>query len=369
MKILVTGAGGFIGKNIIAELKNRGLYDIYKWTRHDTEDALDHYTKDCDMVFHVAGVNRSPHEKDFMDGNYGVTSQLVESLQRNNNPAPIIATSSIQASERHPYGQSKKAMEKLLFDYSIRTGNPVYIYRLPNVFGKWSRPHYNSVVATFCYQLARDLPITVDDSQKVLTLAYIDDVVAQFLQVLHTKPAIQGDFCELTLTYELTVGQLAEKLRFFQQSRQTLKVANIDDELTKKLYSTYMSFLPKEQFAYDLPMHVDERGSFAEFLRTTGGGQISVNVSKPGVTKGNHWHHTKLEKFLVVSGEGVIRFRRWDSDEVIEYEVSGEKLQVVDIPAGYTHSLINRGNTDLITVIWANECFDPVKPDTYHLEV
>lgn len=369
MNILVTGANGFIGKNLVAELRNRGFHNIFEFTRKSDPSLLETYTKECDFVFHLAGVNRPNDEKEFMDENYGFTSQLLELLKKHCNKAPILITSSIQADLDNPYGRSKKAAEKLLFNYYKATDAEVYIYRLPNVFGKWSKPNYNTVVATFCHNIARDLDIQINDCNAELSLCYIDDILDEFVKALEGNPTMRGDFCVVPVTHSIKLGELAELIKSFKESRMNLRIPNMDDSLTKKLYSTYLSFLPKDEFSYDLKMNVDYRGSFTEFIRTSERGQVSVNVSKPGITKGNHWHHTKNEKFLVVSGKGLIRFRRIDSDDIIEYKVSGDKLQVVDIPTGYTHSIINVGETDLVTVMWANECFDSGKPDTYFLEV
>ncbi|MEK4698964.1 capsular polysaccharide biosynthesis protein CapF [Solibacillus sp. FSL R7-0668] len=369
MNILVTGAKGFIGKNLIAELKNCGINQIFEYSRDSDPKILETYVEECDFVFHLAGVNRPQHEHEFMEGNYEFTLQLIELLKKSHKTPPIVTTSSIQAELDNPYGNSKKAMEDLVFQYQEETGANVYVYRLPNVFGKWSKPNYNSVVATFCYNIARDLDIQVHNPDAELNLCYIDDVLEEMLQALGGVPTVQGNYCVIPTMYTIQLGALANLIISFKDSRTNLSIVNMDDPLTKKLYSTYLSFLPVDQFSYDLKMNLDNRGSFTEFIRTPNRGQVSVNVSKPGVTKGNHWHHTKNEKFLVVSGEGLIRFRKLDADDIIEYRVSGEKLQVVDIPTGYTHSIVNVGETDLVTVMWVNECFDPVKPDTYYLEV
>ncbi len=369
MKVLVTGANGFVGKNLIAELNNRGYNDIYKCTRETTIEQLDEYTKECEFVFHLAGVNRPKEEKEFMEGNFGFTSELLDLLKKNNNKSPILITSSIQAERNNPYGRSKKAGEDLLFKYSKETGVKVYVYRLTNLFGKWSRPNYNSVVSTFCYNIARDLDIQINDPEVELNLCYIDDVLDEFLRALKDNPTREGDYCVVPVTHRIRLGKLAELIYSFKESRKNLSIPNMNDPLTKKLYSTYLSYLQEDEFSYPLKMNVDNRGSFTEFIRTPERGQVSINISKPGITKGNHWHHTKNEKFLVVSGEGLIRFRKIDSDEIIEYRVSGEKLEVVYIPTGYTHSIVNVGNTDLVTIMCANECFDPENPDTYYLEV
>lgn len=369
MKILVTGANGFVGKNLIAELKNRGYKDILKCTRQTTKTQLDEYTKECEFIFHLAGVNRPKDEKEFMEGNFGFTSELLDLLKKNNNKSPVLITSSIQAEIDNPYGRSKKAGEDLLFNYSKETGAKVYVYRLPNLFGKWSKPNYNSVVSTFCYNIARDLDIQINDPEVELNLCYIDDVLDEFMKALENNPTKEGEFCVVPVIYKVKLGKLAELIQSFKESRKDLSIPNMEDPFTKKLYSTYLSYLPEDKFSYPLKMNEDNRGSFTEFIRTPERGQVSVNVSKPGITKGNHWHHTKNEKFLVVSGEGLIRFRKIDSDKIIEYRVSGAKLEVVDIPTGYTHSIVNIGDTDMVTIMWANECFDPENPDTYYLEV
>ena len=302
-------------------------------------------------------------------GNFGFTSTLLDSLKKHNNTCPVMISSSIQAELENPYGQSKKAGEDLLFDYSKETGAKVLIYRFPNVFGKWCRPNYNSAVATFCHNVSHDLPITVNDPSVVMNLVYIDDVVEELVNALQGKENKNGDFCEVPVVHRITLGKIVELIHSFKKSRDELSVPDMSDSFTKKLYSTYLSYLPEDQLSYDLKMNVDSRGSFTEFIRTPERGQVSVNISKPGITKGNHWHHTKNEKFLVVSGKGVIRFRKMDSNKVLEYFVSGEKMEIVDIPTGYTHNIENLGDTDMVTIMWANEPFDPEKPDTYYLEV
>lgn len=369
MKILVTGSNGFVGKNLIAELYNRGYKDIYKFDKDTDKSLLDEYTKNCEFVFHLAGVNRPKDEKEFMEGNFGFTSELLDLLKKHNNKAPILITSSIQAERDNPYGKSKRAGEELLFNYSKETGAKALIYRLPNLFGKWSRPNYNTVVATYCYNIARGLDIQINNPDAELTLCYIDDLLDEFIRTLQGNENKSGEYCCVSVTHQIKLGDLADRIKSFKESRKDLSIPNMEDELTKKLYSIYLSFLPKNEFSYNLNMHCDNRGSFTEFIRTLDRGQVSVNVAKPGITKGNHWHHSKNEKFLVVSGKGLIRFRKIGSDEIIEYKVNGEKLQVVDIPTGYTHSIVNVGDTDMITVMWANEAFNPEKSDTYFLEV
>ena len=369
MKILVTGSEGFIGKNLVAELNNQGYSNLYLYNRKNSESELEEFSKDCDFVFHLAGVNRPENESEFMKGNYGLTSKLLGLLKKHDNRAPVLITSSIQAKNKNPYGRSKKAGEDLIFEYSRKTGVEVFVYRLPNLFGKWSKPNYNTVVATYCYNIARDIDIQVNNPDADLSLSYIDDVLVEFINALKGNSTQHGPYCEIPVVHLVKLGKLANTIKSFKECRKDLAVPNIADELTKKLYSTYLSFLPETDFAYDLKMNIDNRGSFTEFLRTEDRGQVSVNISKPGITKGNHWHHTKNEKFLVVSGKGLIRFRNIDSAEIIEYRVNGEKLQVVDIPVGYTHSIVNVGETDLVTIMWVNESYDSNKPDTIFLEV
>lgn len=369
MKVLVTGAKGFIGSNLIAELKNRKYTDIFEYNRDSDPDLLNVYCKEADFVFHLAGVNRPKEQTEYMVENFGFTSKILETLSKYGNKCPVMISSSIQAELKNPYGESKKAGEDLLLDYGKETGAKVLIYRFPNVFGKWCRPNYNSAVATFCYNIARDLHITVNDPNVLMKLVYIDDVIEELINALEGKKHMNGNICEVNVVYKIKLGVIADLIRSFRNSRESYSVPNVSDAFTKKLYSTYLSYLPKDQFSYSLKMNVDVRGSFTEFLKTPDRGQISVNISKPGIIKGNHWHHTKNEKFLVVSGKGVIRFRKIDSDEILEYFVSGDKLEVVDIPTGYTHNIENLGDNDMVTIMWANEQYDPSRPDTYFLEV
>ena len=369
MKILVTGAQGFIGKNLIAELKNRGYNDVLEFDIDTDPALLADYTKQCEFVYHLAGVNRPQDPKEFMEGNYGLTSVLLENLKKYNNKAPVLITSSIQTEQDNPYAQSKKAGEDLLFAYSEETGANVLVYRLPNVFGKWCRPNYNSAVATFCHNIAHNLPIKVNDPNVMMSLVYIDDVVHEFIQGLTGSENRQDKFCYIKPVHSIKLGTIVDLLNDFRASREARSIPDMSDAFTKKLYSTYLSCLPAGQFSYPLKMNIDHRGSFTEFIKTPDRGQVSINISKPGITKGNHWHHTKNEKFLVVSGTGIISFRKIDSPEIIEYHVSGDKLEVVDIPTGYTHKIENTGQTDMVTVMWVNEAFNPHKPDTYDLEV
>lgn len=380
MNILITGARGFIGKNLIAELNNikegkaKGYHlnpelTLFEYDIDTDPSLLDGYCKDADFVFHLAGVNRPKEQSEFMEGNFGFTSLLLETLKKHGNNCPVMISSSIQAELDNPYGVSKKAGEDLLLEYGRETGSDVLIYRFPNVFGKWCRPNYNSAVATFCHNVAHDLPIQVNDRSVNMTLVYIDDVVKELIAALEGNPNKSGEFCKVPVEHKITLGEIVDLIYSFKESRKNLLVADLSDPFTKKLYSTYLSYLPEDQFSYPLKMNVDERGSFTEFLKSNDRGQVSVNISKPGITKGQHWHHTKNEKFLVVSGKGVIRFRKIDEEKTYEYFVSGEKLEVVDIPVGYTHNIENLGETDMVTVMWVNEVFDPERPDTYFLPV
>ena len=369
MKILVTGAKGFIGKNLIAELKTTTNHEIFEYDQDTEYSLLQRYCQEANFVFHLAGVNRPKEQAEFMSGNFGFTSELLELLKQYQNNCPVMISSSIQAALDNPYGQSKKAGEELLFSYSEETGANVLIYRFPNVFGKWCRPNYNSAVATFCHNIAHDLPIQVNDPSVEMTLVYIDDVVKSLMDATEGKEQREGKYCVVPITHQTTLGKIVDLIESFKASRAERSIPNMSEPFTKKLYSTYLSYLPENQFSYDLKMNIDSRGSFTEFIRTPDRGQVSVNISKPGITKGNHWHHTKNEKFLVVSGSGVIRFRKIDSDEIIEYFVSGDKLEVVDIPVGYTHNIENLGDSDMVTIMWVNEIFDPENPDTHYLEV
>ena len=380
MKVLVTGAYGFVGKNLCATLKNIAdgkdkSYNIdsditvFEYDLGTDKALLDTYCKECDFVFHLAGVNRPETEEEFMEGNFGFSSTLLDTLKKYNNTCPIMISSSIQAELDNPYGRSKKAGEDLMFAYGEETGAKVMVYRLPNLFGKWSRPNYNSVIATFCHNIARDMPITVNNRDVNMTLVYIDDLINELISALKGEENREGAFCKVPVEHKITLGEIADLIYSFKESRETKAVPDMSDGFTKKLYATYLSFLPEDGFSYPLKMNIDNRGSFTEILRTADRGQFSVNISKPHITKGNHWHHTKNEKFLVVSGNGVIRFRKPDEEKVIEYFVSGEKLEVVDIPTGYTHNIENLGDTDMVTFMWCNECFDPNKPDTFFEEV
>ena len=368
MKVLVTGANGFIGKNLSIWLKRNDIdvlaIDI------DNLSKLDEYALQADFIVHLAGINRPMDVKEFYDGNLNSIVRLVEILKNNKKKTPILLSSSTQAEYDNDYGKSKKMGEDFLFDYQNKTGNPVYIYRFQNVFGKWCRPNYNSVVATFCYNIANGLDISVNDPNVVKEFVYIDDICKTILDLIKSED-YKGSNKILTIkpSYLLSIGELANIIKSFKKSRDNLIVPNMDNSIVSKLYATYLSYLPTNQFIYDLNMHVDNRGSFTEFIKTLNSGQVSVNVGKPGVVKGNHFHHTKNEKFLVVKGTCSIKFRKIDSEDVIEYIVSGDKLQVVDIPTGYIHSITNIGQDDSITIMWASESFDPNNPDTYFEEV
>jgi UDP-2-acetamido-2,6-beta-L-arabino-hexul-4-ose reductase len=414
MKILVTGAKGFIGKNLIAELRNRNYQDIFEYDLDTKDELLDEYCKEADFVYNLAGINRPERVEEFMEGNRDFVATLLVTLKKYDNNCPILLTSSVQAELNNPYGLSKRAGEELFLSHGKETGAKVTIYRLPNVFGKWCRPNYNSGVATFCNNIAAGLPIKVNDAEVIINLVYIDDVVDEFIKVLegckiktnkiekeecqnsnvmegenHQLEALEDEkksrleksksqlvnsqdedrFFSVPVTYKVRLGEIVDSLYSFKADRETLCIPDMSDGFTKKLYATYLSYLPTDGFAYPLKMNEDERGSFTEFIRTKERGQVSVNISKPGITKGNHWHHTKNEKFLVVAGQGVIRFRGINSEDTIEYFVDDKMLQVVDIPPGYTHNIENLGDSDMVTIMWVNEPFDKEKADTHNMQV
>ncbi len=368
MKILVTGAKGFIGKNLVEELK-RGGHEILAYDVDSSPEDLGEYARCCGFVFHLAGVNRTENPDDFIKGNLGLTSQLLESLKMHGNKAPVMLASSTQAALDNPYGKSKKAGEELVFRYGRESGVAVYVYRFPNVFGKWCRPNYNSAVATFCHNIARGLPIQVNEANPTLSLVYIDDLVKELANALNGKPNREGEYCAVREQYKVNLLDIVNMLYSFKESRENLYIPDMGDEFAKKLYATYLSYLPEDSFSHPLAMREDERGSFTELLKTPERGQVSINITKPGIAKGNHWHNTKNEKFIVASGQARISFRKIGTEEVITYDVSGEKIEAVDIPPGYTHSITNTGETDLVTVMWASEPFDPDNPDTYSEEV
>ena len=395
MNILVTGAKGFVGRNLVENLKNIrdgknrmrpniNIKNIYEYDIDSTPEQLDAYCTDADFVFNLAGVNRPKDPKEFREGNFGFASTLLETLKKHNNTCPIMLSSSIQATLQgrfgtSEYGLSKKAGEDLFFDYSEKTGAKVLVYRFPNLVGKWVRPNYNSAVGTFCNNFANDLPITVNDPSVELEMLFIDDLIDEMFDALEGKEhhcefdGIQtiltqnGKYCAAPITHKATLGRIVELLHTFHDQPQTLIMPAIPDgSFEKKLYSMYLSYLPKEKVAFDLKMNCDDRGSFTELLKTADHGQFSVNISKPGITKGQHWHNSKWEFFIVVSGHGLIQERKIGTDEVLEFEVSGERIQAVHMLPGYTHSIINLSETEnLVTVMWANEIFDPKKPDTF----
>lgn len=368
MKVLVTGSKGFIGKNLVAKLNELEKYEVISINKDNTKEELKDALLEADFIFHLAGINRPKDEKEFFEGNYGLTGEIVKILKDNNKNTPIAITSSIQADLDNAYGKSKKLAEEELLMYSTSSNAKVFIYRLPNVFGKWCRPNYNSAVATFCHKISRGEEVWISDPNIELTLVYIDDVVRCLISSMEDKNSLTG-YVKIDIEHKATLGEIVELLNGFFESRRNLMIPNMEDEFIKKLYSTYLSYLPEDKFNYPLKMNIDNRGSFTEFLKTPDRGQVSVNISKPGITKGNHYHHTKNEKFLVVSGEGIIQFRKIDTKEVIEYKVSGEKLEVIDIPVGYTHNIINNGTSDMVTIMWVNEVFNPEEPDTIFMEV
>ena len=394
MNILVTGAKGFVGKNLCAALKNIRdgkdrtrsalvVGEIYEYDIDTDPALLAAYCEKADFVFHLAGVNRPQNPEEFMQGNFGFTSVLLDTLQAQNNTCPVMISSSIQATcigrYDSDYGRSKKAGEELVFTYGDDVGAKVLVYRFPNLFGKWCRPNYNSAVATFCNNMANDLPITVNDPSVQLELLYIDDLVTEMLDALEgrehrcefdgidTVLCEGGRYCAAPITHKVTLGEIVRLLESFCEQPKTLVMPEIPaGSFAKKLYSTYLSYLPREKAAFPLKMNVDDRGSFTELLKTANCGQFSVNISKPGITKGQHWHHTKWEFFIVVAGHGLIEQRKVGSDEVLRFEVSGEKIEAIHMLPGYTHNIINLSDTEnLVTVMWANEAFDPSHPDTF----
>ena len=399
MNILVTGAKGFVGRNLVENLKtiqdgrnktrpNLRIDEILEYDIDTDPSLLDGFCSKADFVINLAGVNRPKDEKEFMEGNFGFASELLDSLKRHGNKCPVILSSSIQATlegryANSEYGRSKKAGEELFFKYQEETGAPVLVYRFPNLFGKWCRPNYNSVVATFCNNIANGLPITVNDRNTELELLYIDDLVDALIDAIEGRvarcdydgitpaPNDNGCYCYVPVTHKATLGRIVDLLNEFSTQTDTLVMPDIPDgSFEKKLYSTYLSYLPKEKVAFPLKMNVDERGSFTELLKTHSAGQFSVNITKPGVTKGQHWHNTKWEFFIVVSGHALIQERKIGSDEVMEFEVSGDKIEAVHMLPGYTHNIINLSKTeDLVTVMWANEQFNPSHPDTFFEKV
>lgn len=385
MNILVTGAKGFVGKNLCAALKNIRdnkdrtrnikIEEIFEYDIDTERNLLDGFCERADFVFNLAGVNRPKDNAEFMDGNFGFASDLLNILKKHNNKCPVMLSSSVQATligrYDNDYGRSKKAGEELFFKYAEKTGVKVLVYRFPNLFGKWCRPNYNSAAATFCHNTANDLPITVNDRNTELELVYIDDLVAEMLDALEDREHRNGRYCAVPVSHRVTLGEIADLLARFKNQPKTLLMPEMPEgSFAKKLYSTYLSYLPKEKISFPLKMNIDERGSFTELLKTANCGQFSVNISKPGITKGQHWHNSKWEFFIVVSGHGLIEERKIGSDEVLRFEVSGEKIEAVHMLPGYTHNIINLSDTeDLVTLMWANEQFDPNHPDTFFEKV
>lgn len=370
MKILVTGADGFVGKNLIAQLANEDFKDVVKFTHRNSVNELAELTADVDFVFHLAGVNRPKTNAEFYKGNADLTQSLIAALEQNKNYVPIVLSSSIQACLNNDYGLSKKAAEAVVFNYGEKHDVPVFVYQLKNLFGKWSRPNYNSVISTFAYNLTHGLPIKINDPEAKLELNYIDDVVAEFIYALKNNNAHQdGKYSVVPVAYSTTVGEIADKLTAFKSNRQSLIMPSLKNKLDRDLYGTYLSYLDEDNFSYDLKKNEDNRGWLAEFIKSEDNGQIFISTTKPGITRGNHWHNTKVEKFLVVQGQGLLQFRKIGTDKVIEYKVSGDKPEPVDIPVGYIHNIKNIGDNMMITLFWACEIFDPENPDTYYEEV
>ena len=395
MKILVTGAKGFVGRNLCAQLRNikdgkarcygdLHIEEVYEYDLDSTPEQLEQWCRECDFVFNLAGVNRPENPEEFMKGNFGFASTLLDTLKKYGNKAPVMLSSSAQASlagrfGNSEYGRSKKAGEDLFLKYGEENGVKVLVYRFPNLYGKWCRPNYNSAIATFCNNIANDLPIKVNDPSVELEVLYIDDLVEEMIlalkgeehrcefNALEVLPSAEGRYCYCPVTHKVTLGKIVELLDSFRRIPQTLMIPEIPaDSFAKRLLSTYLSYLPKEKAVFDLKMNTDQRGSFTELVHTLNCGQISINISKPGITKGQHWHHTKWEQFIVVSGHGLIQRRKEGSDEIIEYEVSGDRIQSVIMLPGYTHNIINLSDSqDLVTVMYCNEIFDPERPDTY----
>ena len=395
MKVLVTAAKGFVGKNLVAQLNNIktgkakfygdvSVNEVYEYDINSSQDDLEAYCKDADFVFNLAGVNRPKEQSEFMQGNFGFASTLLDTLKKHKNTCPIMLSSSIQATlegrfGESEYGKSKKAGEDLFFDYSRETGAKVLVYRFPNLFGKWSKPNYNSAVATFCNNIANDLPIQVNDRSTELELLYIDDLVDEMVGALigkehrcefegvHTILNPIGRFCCVPTTHKVTLGEIVDLLNKFNEQPKTLVIPEIpNNSFAKKLYSTFLSYLPKEKIVFPLKMNIDQRGSFTELLKTEKCGQVSINISKPGITKGQHWHNSKWELFIVVQGHGLIQERNINTGETVEFEVSGDNIEAVHMIPGWTHNIINLSETEnLVTVMTCNEVFNPQRPDTF----
>jgi UDP-2-acetamido-2,6-beta-L-arabino-hexul-4-ose reductase len=369
IKVVITGARGFIGRNLVAQLAPREDVQVFGFDLGQPFQELEAALAMADIVYHLAGVNRPESVEEFTIGNATFTAQVCEILRAGGRAVPLVLSSSIQAERDNPYGRSKLQAEEMVSRYAEEAQAPVIIYRLKNVFGKWCRPNYNSVVATFCHNIAHDLPITISDPANRVALVHVDDVVRSFIAEMHTTHSTGVCFREVIPAFELTLGELSELLFAFREMRMTLKVPDLGKLFVRKLYGTYLSYLDKDDFGYALQQRCDPRGCLAEFIKSSGAGQIFVSTTKPGITRGNHYHHTKTEKFLVLQGEAVIRFRHIENGEILEYHVRGEDFRVVDIPPGYTHSIENTGVSDLVTLFWASEIFNPDVPDTQWLPV
>lgn len=368
MKVLITGANGFVGKNLISHLSLNKDIEVLKYDIDSTEEELDKYTMECDFVYHLAGVNRPQNTSEYMEGNFGFTSVLLNKLIENNNKCPIMISSSIQAELDNDYGKSKKAGEDLIFKYAKDNNVKVYVYRFPNLFGKWCRPNYNSVIATFCNNIANNLEIVVNDENKELNLAYIDDVCEELIRCLSDQAHREGNFYYIPITYVKSLGYIANLIKSFKENDRGIMVPSTGDEFTKKLYATYISYVPLKEMVVDLEEHRDNRGLFCELVRTKEAGQVSVSTTNPEIIRGGHYHHTKMERFIVIKGKAKIKFEHVITHETYEFEVSGDKLQYVTIPVGYQHSINNIGNEELILILWANELFDSNRTDTYVME-
>ena len=368
MKVLVTGSNGFVGKNLISNLSLNENIEIYMYDKENTLEELDNYTKSCDFVYHLAGVNRPKNSQEFMEGNFGFTTTLLEYLKKNNNKCPIMLSSSIQAELDNDYGKSKKAGEELLFNYGKENNVKVFVYRFPNLFGKWCKPNYNSVIATWCYNVSHNIEVSIDDPSKELKFAYIDDVCKELIKCLSNEETKDGNYCIVPTTYTKSLGDILSLIKSFKNNDRGIMVPSTGDIFTKDLYATYISYVPLNELVVDLEEHRDNRGVFCELIRTKEAGQVSVSTTNPNVIRGGHYHNTKMERFIVIKGKAKIEFEHVITHEKYEFEVSEDKLQYVTIPVGYQHSINNIGDGELVLILWANELFDPNIPDTYVLK-
>lgn len=369
LNVLVTGSSGFIGKNLCVQLELNKEIKLLKYNRDSTNKDLSKFVEKADVIYHLAGINRPKDNSEFTKGNYHLTKSIITLLEKFNKKTPVLLTSSTQAELSNDYGVSKKDAEDALINWSRTSGSKIYIYRLPNVFGKWSKPNYNSVVATFCHNIANNLPISINDPDKELGLVYIDDVISEFVKIINNELPTDRVFYEIPRIFKVTLQEIVDKINNFKTIPETLLVPNFSSAFDRFLYATYTSYSNTDKFSYNLDTKSDERGWLAEFIKSKEFGQIFVSSTKPGFTRGNHWHHTKIEKFLVVSGEGIIKLRQLESNDIISYKVSGESLEVVDMPAGYIHSIANSSKKDMITIFWTDELFNSNKPDTNFQEV